>query len=60
MSGARKVKEKYLIDRMLDQVNLKGLTQEEVLCQGGLLKQLAGKLLNKIVTIQTYAGDGEN
>jgi transposase-like protein len=49
MARARKVKEKDLIDQMLDQVNLKGLTREEVLGQGGLLKQLTGKLLSKIL-----------
>jgi hypothetical protein len=49
MTRAREVKEKDLIDQMLDQVNLKGLTQEEVLGQDGLLKQLTGKLLSKIL-----------
>jgi transposase-like protein len=49
MARARVAKEKSLIDRMLDQVNLKGLTQEEVLGQDGLLKQLTGKLLSKIL-----------
>ncbi len=34
---------------MLDQVNLKGLSRDEVLGQDGLLKQLTGKLLSKIM-----------
>ncbi|GHT80643.1 hypothetical protein FACS1894130_12110 [Spirochaetia bacterium] len=49
MARARKTKEKDLIDQMLDQVDLKGLSREEVLGQDGLLKQLTGKLLSKIL-----------
>ncbi|AEF84209.1 hypothetical protein TREPR_2071 [Treponema primitia ZAS-2] len=48
MAKTRKTKEKDLIDQMLDQVNLKGLSRDEVLGQDGLLKQLTGKLLSKI------------
>jgi transposase-like protein len=55
MAKTRKPKEKDLIDRMLDQVNLKGLTQEEVLGQDGLLKQLTGKLLSKILEAEMDA-----
>jgi transposase-like protein len=36
-------------DTLLDQLNLRGLTQEEVLGQGGLVKQLTGRLLQKIL-----------
>jgi transposase-like protein len=43
----RAVKEKDQWDLILDQVDFKGLTQEEVLGQGGLLKQLTGKVLQR-------------
>jgi transposase-like protein len=49
MTKTRKTKEKDLIDQMLDQVDLKGLSRDEVLGQDGLLKQLTGKLLSKIM-----------
>jgi transposase-like protein len=49
MARARKTKEQDLIDQMLAQVDLKGLSREEVLGQDGLLKQLTGKLLSKIL-----------
>jgi transposase-like protein len=43
----RAVKEKDQWDLVLDQIDFKGLTQEEVLGQGGLLKQLTGKVLQR-------------
>jgi transposase-like protein len=49
MARTRKVEAKTVIDQMLDQIDLHGLTREEVLGQNGLLKQLTGKLLNKIL-----------
>ncbi|MDR3056650.1 MAG: transposase, partial [Prevotella sp.] len=70
MARARKTKENDLIDQMLDQVDLKGLSREEVLGQDGLLKQLTGKLLSKILeaemdghlgyTKHASAGDNRN
>jgi transposase-like protein len=40
-------KEKDQWDTLLDQIDFKGLTQEEVLGQNGLVKQLTGRLLQK-------------
>jgi hypothetical protein len=42
MTWKKTVKEPDLRDRMLDQVDLKGLSQEEVLGQDGILKRLNG------------------
>ncbi|GHV36588.1 IS256 family transposase [Spirochaetia bacterium] len=52
MANTRKAKEKDLIDQILDQIDLHGMTQEEVLGQEGLLKQLTGKLLSRIMTAE--------
>ena len=52
MANARKGKEKDLIDQILDQIDLHGMTQEEVLGQEGLLKQLTGKLLSRIMNAE--------
>ncbi len=68
MAKTRKTKEKDLIDQMLDQVNLKGLSRDEVLGQDGLLKQLTGKLLSKIMEAEMdehlgyekHSNDGDN
>jgi transposase-like protein len=49
MATTRKPKEKDLIDQMLDQIDLHGMTQEEILGQEGLLKQLTGKLLSRVL-----------
>jgi transposase-like protein len=49
MARARKEKEKTLIDQMLDQIDLHGLTQDEVLGQDGLLKRLTRRLLSEIL-----------
>jgi transposase-like protein len=47
MVMARKKKEKDILDQILDTVDFKGLTQEEVVGQGGLIKQLTGKILQR-------------
>ncbi|GMO55613.1 MAG: IS256-like element ISSod18 family transposase [Termitinemataceae bacterium] len=47
MTKTRKKKERDQWDDLLDQVNFKGLTQDEVLGQGGLLKQLTGRILQR-------------
>ncbi|GHU44803.1 hypothetical protein FACS1894190_16490 [Spirochaetia bacterium] len=49
MARTRTVREKDLIDKILDAVEVKGLSREEVLGQGGLLKQLTGRLPGKIL-----------
>jgi hypothetical protein len=41
----REKKGKDQWDRVLEQIDFKGLTQDEVLGQNGLIKQLTGKIL---------------
>jgi transposase-like protein len=43
----REKKEKDQIDLLLDQIDFKGLTQEDVLGQDGLVKMLTAKILNR-------------
>jgi transposase-like protein len=45
----REKKEKDQWDLVLDQIDFKGLTQEEVLGQDGLVKQLTGRLLQRVL-----------
>jgi hypothetical protein len=52
MASRRKPREKDLIDRILDQIDLHGMTQEEALGQEGLLKQLTGKLLSRVMNAE--------
>ncbi|GHT92192.1 hypothetical protein FACS1894140_3870 [Spirochaetia bacterium] len=52
MASTRKPKEKDLIGQILDQLDLHGMTQEEVLVQEGLLKQLTGKLLSRVMNAE--------
>jgi len=40
-------KEKDIIDQMLDNIDFRGLTQDEVVGQNGLIKQLTGKILQR-------------
>jgi transposase-like protein len=47
MARNKKVKEKDIIDQMLDTIDFRGLTQAEVVGQGGLIKQLTGRLLQR-------------
>jgi hypothetical protein len=49
MTRKEAVKEPDLTDRMLDQVDLKGLSREEVPGRDGILKRLTGRLLQKIL-----------
>jgi transposase-like protein len=42
-------------DTLLDQLDLRRLAQEEVLGQGGLVKQLTGRLLQKILEAEMTA-----
>jgi hypothetical protein len=44
---ARKKHERDQWDELLDKIDFKGLTRDEVLGQGGLLKQLTGRALQK-------------
>lgn len=43
----RKEKEKDALDQVIDQLDLKGITQDELLGKEGLIKQLTSRLLNK-------------
>jgi transposase-like protein len=43
----RKKRERDQWDDLVDQIDFKGLTQDEVLGRGGLLKQLTGRVLQK-------------
>ena len=47
MVMARKKKEKDILDQILDTIDFKGLTQDEVIGQDGLIKQLTGRILQK-------------
>ena len=49
MAKARKkaVKEMDSIDQLLDTIDFKGLTQDEVAGQDGLIKQLTGRILQR-------------
>jgi putative transposase len=47
MARKREKKEKDIIDQMLDNIDFRGLTQDEVVGQNGLIKQLTGRILQK-------------
>jgi transposase-like protein len=47
MAQKREKKEKDILDQILDTVDFRGLTQDEVVGQGGLIKQLTGKILQR-------------
>jgi transposase-like protein len=47
MARKKPTKEKDIIDQMLDTIDFRGLTQDEVVGQGGLIKQLTGRILQR-------------
>jgi len=47
MARKKEKKEKDIIDQMLDNIDFRGLTQDEVVGQGGLIKQLTGRILQR-------------
>ena len=47
MARKKEKKEKDILDQILDTIDFKGLTQDEVVGQGGLIKQLTGKILQR-------------
>ena len=49
MVMARTKKEKDIINQLLDNINFKGLTENEVVGQEGLRKQLTGRILQRAV-----------
>src|SRR5215475_9791692 len=48
----REKREKDIIDQMLDNIDFCGLTQDEVVGQGGLIKQLTGKILQRALEVE--------
>jgi hypothetical protein len=52
----REKKEKDQRDPALYQIDFKGLTQEEALGQDGLVKQLAGRLLRRLLESERWTG----
>jgi transposase-like protein len=47
MARKKEKKEKDIIDQMLDNIDFRGLTQDEVVGQDGLIKQLTGRILQR-------------
>jgi transposase-like protein len=47
MARKKEKKEKDIIDQLLDNIDFHGLTQDEVVGQGGLIKQLTGRILQR-------------
>ena len=47
MARKKEKKEKDIIDQLLDQIDFRGLTQDEVVGQEGLIKQLSGRILQR-------------
>jgi len=47
MARKKKEQEKDILDQILDTIDFKGLTQDEVAGQNGLIKQLTGKILQR-------------
>jgi len=52
MVMARKKREKDIIDQLLDNINFKGLTQDEVVGKDGLIKQLTGRILQRALEVE--------
>src|SRR5215813_2867692 len=47
MARKKEKKEKDILDQILDTIDFRGLTQDEVVGQGGLIKQLTGRILQR-------------
>jgi len=47
MARKKKEKEKDIIDQMLDTIDFRGLTQDEVVGRDGIIKQLTGRILQR-------------
>jgi len=47
MARKKKEKEKDILDQILDTIDFRGLTQDEVVGQDGLIKQLTGRILQR-------------
>src|SRR5215475_4060223 len=68
MARKREKKEKDIIDQLLDNIDFRGLTQDEVVGQDGLIKQLTGRMLQKALEAEMtehlgyekHSGAGDN
>jgi hypothetical protein len=49
----REKREKDQWDRLLEQIDFHGMTQEEVVGQDGLIKQLTGRILQRALECET-------
>jgi transposase-like protein len=49
MTKTRKKHERDALDEIFEQIDFKGLTQEEILGEDGLVRQLTGRLLQKVL-----------
>jgi transposase-like protein len=47
MARKKVEKEKDIIDQLLDNINFKGLTQDEVVGKDGIIKQLTGRIVQR-------------
>jgi transposase-like protein len=47
MARKKETREKDIIDQLLDNIDFRGLTQDEVAGQGGIIKQLTGRILQR-------------
>jgi transposase-like protein len=47
MARKKPAKEKDIIDQMLDTIDFRGLTQDEIVGQSGIIKQLTGMILQR-------------
>ena len=47
MARKKQEKEKDIIDQLLDNIDFRGLTQDEVVGQDGIIKQLTGRILQR-------------
>jgi transposase-like protein len=47
MAQKKEKKEKDIIGQLLDNINFRGLTQDEVVGQDGIIKQLTGRILQR-------------
>jgi len=52
MARKKEKKEKDIIDQLLDNIDFRGLTQDEVVGQDGLIKQLTGKILQRALEVE--------
>jgi transposase-like protein len=58
MARKKEKKEKDIIDQLLDNIDFKGLTQDEVVGQDGLIKQLTGRILQRALEAEMTGHPG--